>query len=51
MSLDSIFRLALALLAAAAFVVGVTGWVHVVRERRPAAAGGSVDHPGVVEEN
>jgi hypothetical protein len=48
MSLDSIFRLALALLAAAAFVVGVTGWVHVARERRPTA---SADHPGVVEEN
>jgi hypothetical protein len=51
MSLDSIFRLALALLAAAAFVVGVTGWVHVARDRHSAGAGASADHPGVVEEN
>jgi len=48
MSLDSIFRLALALLAAAAFAVGITGWVHVARERPPAT---SADHPGVVEES
>jgi hypothetical protein len=48
MSLDAIFRLALALLAAAAFAVGITGWVHVARDRHPAAV---ADHPGVVEEN
>ena len=48
MSLDAIFRLALALLAAAAFVVGVTGWVHVVRDRHPAQTGTPADHPGVV---
>jgi hypothetical protein len=48
MSLDSTFRLALALLSAAALVVGVCGWVLVARDRRPAK---STEHHGVTEGN
>ena len=50
MDRDSLLLLALGSLVVAAFAVGVSGWVLVVRERRLAAASPTGDHREAPEE-
>lgn len=55
MDRETLLLLTLGMLIAASAVVGVTGWVHVVRDRRiarvaHAADGAGVSHPEAHEE-